>query len=161
MERTLTGTPLSRRWLCMVIFGGMGAGCQSATPDIAASRPAIIDTWVQVFPAANAMDTVRFLADGTIEGATRGPVWPGLRQNPIHWNLGTPLMPDGLCLDADSVDARPAHWNCRGYRIAGDTLWLSGSPHATYLRLEAFVDASPHAWASPHGVLASKRLSGS
>lgn len=160
MTRICGVEQFARPSLWMVIIGGLGSGCQSAAPDLTESRPPIVDTWVQVFPSANAMDTIRFLADGTLEGATDRLMAPGMRRPPVHWSLGTPIMPDGLCVDADSADARRAHWYCRGYGLVGDTLWLAGGDQLTYLRLAATNGTTLRAWRSPHGEVASKRLVG-
>jgi hypothetical protein len=103
-----------------------------------------------VYPAQRALDTMVVSADGRL--TFRFASAPPDTAVYTRWKLGSLLMPEGLCTGPDSVPLHVTSWFCRGYLLVGDTVWIAGRDHLTYLRARlGGAQDTIKPWATPHG----------
>lgn len=134
---TLTGRPGVRIASAAATVLAAIAGCAGPALPPPAEPPAVVGEWVQVYPARGASDTLVIRADGTVGGSVKAASLSPASYDLHKWQIGTPLMPEGLCLgEGPQPDGRKL-WHCRAYRISGDTLALSGEPFPAFVRVRA------------------------
>lgn len=107
----------------------------------------MLGTWVQVYPAAGALDQVTFRADSTfsIKGSGAGlPFATDKPFSPTRWDINTGVIPGSLCVSEPPPKRTGL---CQMMRVIGDTLRIGNEPGTTLLRIRDGAEPPPRAWA--------------
>lgn len=160
MNTPVTGNRLARWMVLGFAAGGLAlttVGCRPAESGNSPVEAALLGRWIQVYPQRGALDTMVLGSAGRVVYGRH--IASDTSDEPARWSIGTPLMPDGLCLAGDSVVGQTSHWTCQAYVISHDTLWLANGEQSTFLRLMDSTTAAPiQPWASPRRVVNAKEL---
>jgi hypothetical protein len=114
----------SRHLLLGALAGVCIAGIGCATIDASISQPGeLTGQWARLGADTAWSDTVRLLADGTVQNQQRASA-----RDSLHWGVLRSQFGVALCIGS------PKAPQCNPYRLEGDTLIVGRLPHVAFLR---------------------------
>jgi hypothetical protein len=128
------GSPARALALCCVlcVAGCRRAGERAPKERITEVSDVLPGSWVQVWPAGGALDTLQLRSNGDVAGSVRALNLPFEYHEHLTWRTDFAPMPGGLCIAEGPWTGGVRAIACDGFRIAGDTLLLVGG--ARYMR---------------------------
>ena len=133
-------------------------GCQDRDEAPSAPTPPVVGTWIRVYPAEGALDTLIIHADGTLSGGDA--VFEPASFAYTHWRIGCRNSPEALAVGEGPVGKdRPLGtkrglW-CHPFWILGDTLLLADTRNTAFLRARPEgLGLTLTAWERPRGTFA-------
>lgn len=150
--------PSAKRQAAFFVLACVAFACRAHEGNSKSEEVLLVaGSWLQMYPARGAPDTLVVHADRTLSGSIAGLDALGIQHT--HCSIEQPHMPEAFCFST-----RPPHHgkqHCQLWLIEGDTLWLANVSGTTFLRSEAFVAgrAPANAATDPSSVLSRSRSS--